>query len=238
MRCFRNKVLLIFFFLIIPLLPISAQSNSIGNWFIYFGNQPISKKFNWHNEVQYRNYNFIGDLQQLLLRTGLGFNLTENNHNVHFGYAFIRNQPYIEGTDDRLLFNEHRIYQQFMMRDRVGRFFIQHRFRLEERFLNDDFRLRIRYFLALNVPLNKKEMVEKALYLSMYNEIFINTVPSFFDRNRFYVGFGYVIKRDLRFELAYMVQRFEDSELFSTYDRPQFQLVLFNNLPFNKNKNK
>ena len=53
-----------------------SQDTEIGNWFVYFGNQKINSKFNWHNEVQYRNYNFAGDLQQLLLRTGIGYNLT------------------------------------------------------------------------------------------------------------------------------------------------------------------
>ena len=66
-----------------------AQKSNLGNWFIYLGNQPINKKFNWHNEIQYRNYNFIGDINQLLLRTGIGYNLTENNNNVLLGYAFI-----------------------------------------------------------------------------------------------------------------------------------------------------
>ena len=53
----------------------SAQESDIGNWFIYLGNQQIAKKWNWSNEVQYRNYNAIGDMEQLLLRTGIGYNL-------------------------------------------------------------------------------------------------------------------------------------------------------------------
>ena len=67
-----------------------AQKTDIGNWFIYFGNQQIDKKWSWWNEVQYRNYNFAGDLQQLLLRTGISYNLTENNNNVLLGYGFIK----------------------------------------------------------------------------------------------------------------------------------------------------
>ena len=65
----------------------NAQSTDIGNWFLYFGNQKINNRWNWHNEVQYRNYNFAGDLEQLLLRTGIGYNLTENNNNVLLGFA-------------------------------------------------------------------------------------------------------------------------------------------------------
>jgi hypothetical protein len=62
---------------LISLLPFFglSQQSKVGNWFIYFGNQKINHKWNFWNEVQYRNYNFAGDLQQLLIRTGLGLSL-------------------------------------------------------------------------------------------------------------------------------------------------------------------
>ena len=68
----------------------NAQKSNAGNWFIYFGNQQINKKLNWHNEAQYRSYNFIGDIIQLAIRTGIGFNLSENNENILLGYGFIQ----------------------------------------------------------------------------------------------------------------------------------------------------
>ncbi|QEK50792.1 DUF2490 domain-containing protein [Pedobacter aquae] len=109
-------------FLILTLSPFSllAQQSDIGNWFIYFGDKKINNRFNWHHEVQYRNFNFIGDTEQLLLRTGIGYNLTENNNNVHLGYAFIYSEPYTAGTDDKTNFNEHRVYQQFITRQVFG----------------------------------------------------------------------------------------------------------------------
>ena len=58
----------------------NAQSSEVGNWFLYFGNQKINNRWNFHNEVQYRNYNFAGDLEQLLLRTGIGYNF-QNKQN-------------------------------------------------------------------------------------------------------------------------------------------------------------
>jgi hypothetical protein len=74
------------FFAVLTLCSISllgfSQASDLGNWWIYFGNKKINSKFNWHHEAQYRNYNVIGDLEQLLLRTGIGYNLTENNNNL------------------------------------------------------------------------------------------------------------------------------------------------------------
>src|SRR5690606_799563 len=97
-----------------------AQQSKVGNWFNYFGNQSINEKWNWHNEIQYRNYNFAGDLEQLLLRTGIGYNLTENN-NLLLGYGFIHSQPYLSNTDQKSSFDEHRIFQQYINRHQWGR---------------------------------------------------------------------------------------------------------------------
>ncbi len=208
----------------------NAQKTDTGNWFIYFGNQAIDKKWNWHNEVQYRNYNFAGDTQQLLLRTGIGYNLTENNNNILLGYGFINSQNYIPGTDDKAQNNEHRIYQQFITRQNFGRFYLQHRYRVEERFLEDDFKMRFRYFLALNVPLNKPKLEDNAFYISAYNEIFLNADSPVFDRNRLYGALGYVINKNFRVEAGFMRQIQEKT------GRNQFQIVIFNNIPFSSSK--
>jgi len=207
-----------------------AQKSDVGNWFIYFGNQAINKKWNWWNEVQYRNFNFAGDLQQMLVRTGIGYNLTENNNNILLGYGFIHSQRYLPGSNDKTSSNEHRIYQQFITRQHYGRVFIQHRYRAEERFLPGDFQFRLRYFLSANIPLNHKTMSKNTVYLSAYNEVFLNAQSPVFDRNRLYGAVGYVINKHFRTELGFMAQTLENT------NRNQFQLVFFNNLPLTKNK--
>lgn len=197
-----------YFFLLMLLLPFSsfAQDSNFGNWIIYFGNKKIDNKWNWHHEVQYRNYNAIGDLEQLLLRTGFGYNLTENNNNLLLGYGYILSENYIANTDEKNSINEHRIYQQFITRQKIARVGVQHRYRFEQRFVEDNFKLRFRYFLGLNVPLNNAELIEKTIYLSAYNEIFLNTKNTVFDRNRLYSGLGYKLNNSLKFEIGYMNQ--------------------------------
>jgi hypothetical protein len=206
-----------------------AQKSNFGNWFIYFGNQAINNKWNWYNEVQYRNYNFIGDLEQLVLRTGIGYNLTENNNNVLLGFAYIYSQRYVSGTDQKLSNNVYTIYQQFISRQNFGRVFILHRYRIEERFFPDDFRMRYRYFLSLNIPITNSLMNPKTLYFSTYNEIFINGKTPLFDQDRIYGAMGWVINKNLRTELGVMTQFFENR------NKTQLQIVFFNNIPFKKN---
>lgn len=203
-----------------------AQKNDLGAWYMYFGNNKINKKWNWHNEIQYRNFDAVGDLEQLLIRTGIGYDLSENNNNVLLGYGFILSQPYVNGEKKENI--EHRIFQQFITKQQFGRFYLQHRYRLEERFLEEDFRMRFRYFLGLNIPINNKEMLPKTFYASLYNEVFLHFDSPIFDRNRVYGALGYVISKNLRIEAGYM------NQLQENRNRGQIQIGFYNNIPFNK----
>jgi len=218
----KMKKLLILSILIIPFSGYSQESD-LGNWLLYFGNMKIKNDWNWHNEVQYRNYNAIGDLEQLLLRTGIGYNLTEKNNNVLLGYGYILSQNYMDGSDDKVNVNEHRIFQQFITRQNIGIVAVQHRYRFEQRFIESDFRMRFRYFLSINVPLNNKEMIDNTVYLSAYNEIFLNTSGNTFDRDRLYGGIGYRFSKTVRLEIGYM------NQFLPNTNRDQINIISFIN---------
>jgi hypothetical protein len=201
-----------------------AQPSNFGNWLIYFGDKKINEKWNWHHEIQYRNFNLLGDTEQLLIRTGIGYNLSEYNNNLHLGYSFIYNEPYIGDTDDKRNFTEHRIYQQFITRQSFNRFSIQHRYRFEHRFFSDDYTMRLRYFLATNLALNQFKMQDNTLYLSTYNEIFINTEDNIFDRNRLFGGLGYRFNKNIRTEIGLLNQTISNHT-----SRNQLNMICFYN---------
>jgi hypothetical protein len=204
-----------------PIITLAQESN-FGNWLIYFGNKQINAKWNWHHEVQYRNYDAIGDLEQLLLRTGLGYNMSKKD-NLLLGYGFILSENYSSNSNIKEQVNEHRIYQQFITKQYLGHILLQHRFRFEERCVEADFKLRLRYFLGLNIPISKKVMIDNTIYVSAYNEIFINTKNEMLDRNRLYGGIGYKLNGSVRFELGYMNQFFDSSS------RDQLNMITFVN---------
>lgn len=213
--------ILCFVYLMMPVLSQAQPPSNLGNWLLFFGNKNLNDKINWHHEVQYRNYNAIGDLEQLLLRTGIGTKVA-NNGNLLLGYGFIRSENYIN-SEDKIVINEHRIYQQFISKQKVGQVKLQHRYRFEQRFVEENFRLRFRYFLGINIPLGNKEDSASPWYLSIYNEIFLNTVQNVFDRNRLYGGLGYTLNDRLRFEVGYM------NQFLSNGNRDQINLVSFIN---------
>jgi hypothetical protein len=218
----KNKIKVAIFILGL-ILPISAQSqdSDFGNWLIYIGNKKLSQKWNLHNEVQYRNYNAIGDLEQLLLRVGLGYTFNESKNNVLLGYGYILSENYLDNNTDKVSINENRIFQQFTSKQKIGIVSLNHRYRFEQRFVQSDFKMRLRYFLGLNIPLTKKE--NNKLYFSAYNEVFLNTEPAVFDRNRLYGGIGYRINKNIRLEAGYMNQFFEK------YSLDQLNIITFVN---------
>ncbi|OUR94733.1 hypothetical protein A9Q87_03620 [Flavobacteriales bacterium 34_180_T64] len=205
------------------MLPILAQSqdSNFGNWLIYIGNKKLDQKWDIHTEVQYRNYNAIGDLEQLLIRTGLGYSFNESKNNLLLGYGYILSENYIGISDEKVSVNEHRIFQQFTSKQVIGGVKLNHRYRFEQRFVENDFKMRLRYFLGLNIPINKTEKGDYKYYVSAYNEIFLHTKSSVFDRNRVYAGIGYTINANIRIEAGYMNQFFESSS------RDQLNIISF-----------
>lgn len=210
-----NRVALTFL-LTLPVF-LNAQDSNFGNWLMYFGNKKIDTKWNIHNEVQYRNYNVIGDLEQLLLRTGLGYTFNEGKNNVLLGYGYILSENYIDDTNTKQTVNEHRIFQQFISLQTIGSVKLNHRYRFEQRFIEDDFKLRFRYFLGLNIPIANASKY----YFSAYNELFLNTENVIFDRNRIYFGLGFKVNDSIKIEAGYM------SQLFETSSRDQLNVMTF-----------
>jgi hypothetical protein len=207
------------------------DEGQLGAWYMYFFSTSF-KESQWgvQGDIQYRNWNLGGDLEQLLLRGGLTYK--PNNANILFtlGYGNITTGSY--GSDNSTT-GESRIYQEALFPIQFGnRFYTNHRFRYEQRFVeNQDFRTRYRYNLFLNIPLNKAAMEDKTIYLAFYNELFINgqrdigdgNTVEVFDRNRFYYALGYIIKRGLKVQVGAMRQTTDN------WGKNQLQLSLHHN---------
>jgi hypothetical protein len=223
-----KQTILLLGFIVLINHTVIGQSNNVGTWFVYFGNQKINDKWNIQSDFQYRDYRFLGQRNQLLARAGLGYNLKPQNHNFLLGYAYIANDSYDEFDFNTSTKIENRIYQQYLYKNKVGPNSLTHRFRLEERFFPNEFGLRARYFISVQKPLWSKNIAKGNTYLSAYNELFVDIKEPKFDRNRLYTGLGIGINESIRVETGYMIQAQKN------ITRGQLQLILINNLPFKK----
>lgn len=193
-----------------------AQTNedAMGAWYMYFFNTTLDESpWGVQGDIQYRNWNLAGDLEQLLLRGGITYQPKMAEVKLTLGYGNITTGTYGPETSTN---SESRIYQEVLFPVKFGtRLHTNHRFRYEQRFPESQaFRTRYRYNVFINIPLNKPTMDSKTVYLSLYNEIFINgqrnvgdgNFVEVFDRNRLYVALGYLIKKGLKVQMGFMNQ--------------------------------
>ncbi|MFT7050363.1 MAG: hypothetical protein ACJAZK_000959 [Psychroserpens sp.] len=211
----KNITLLSIILLITTTSLAQVESGKTGAWYMYFyDTQFKDSNFGVQGDIQYRNWNLGGDLEQLLLRSGLTYRPTGVNAKFTLGYAHITSGAYGDSDDTS---TESRIYQEALIPQKLGsRVYLTHRFRYEQRFVEDqDFRTRYRYNLFMNVTLNKSAIEKGAFYAALYNELFVNgqrdigdnREVEFFDRNRTYLGVGYVLKKGMKFQLGWMNQK-------------------------------
>ena len=194
--------------------------NKLGSWHMYFGTNKISEKLSIHTEGQLRYFEQAKNFNQLLLRTGLNYHINPNAI-VTGGYGYIAT----DGTFEELLneenATEHRIFQQLILKNKVGKVNFEHRYRLEQRFINfnnqNDTQHRARYRLQVTIPLNT------VFFLNFYDEIFLNLQDNVYGQNRLYGALGANVLKNTSIQIGYLKNHFPTAN----FDRLQIG-VFFN----------
>ena len=181
---------------------------NFGSWLMYFGTHKLSDNYSLHYETQLRNYEILSNFNQLLPRVGLNYHIDKNT-SITAGYAFIPTQnEFDKGWGEEMVI-ENRIWQQFILKIVVGRIKIRHRYRLEQRWIKNEalhsYKNRARYMLSLKVPISKNE--ESPLFISLYDEIFLNISNTPFDQNRLFAALGYQVNKQMNFQVGYLRHR-------------------------------
>ena len=153
------------------------------------------------------------------------------------GYAFIPTQTdFDEGWGNNMV-TENRIWEQFILRNSIGNIKIRHRYRLEQRWIKSQFQLnqinpvqnityknRARYMLSLKIPLSKNK--DFPLFLSIYDEIFLNISNSPFNQNRLYGAIGYQMNDNTNIQLGYLKHHNTVSTEIQNLNRLQLAVFL------------
>lgn len=229
---FRNRYWTVFVLSIIAISGFSQDNGEdrLGIWYMYFGMNTVSEHWSIHSEAQFRYYETPGNFNQMLLRTGMNYHIHPNAI-ATLGYAYIDTDPtFEEEALQNPSFNgnqilEHRIFQQFILKNKVGNVAFEHRYRLEQRFIkNTDLsRLgpdikstehRARYRLQVTVPLND------TFFLNFYDEIFLNLQNNVFGQNRLYGALGARLSNNTSVQFGYLKNHFPTAH----FDRLQIGL--------------
>ncbi|ALI99572.1 DUF2490 domain-containing protein [Rufibacter tibetensis] len=240
------------FFLSLVLLSLAfseaiAQNNrrhdtNYNGWFMYFGTHKLTDKWGLHTEFQLRRYHVVSDPQQFMPRVALVYNLSDRA-SIAAGYAYVHTYPYGDNpaADD---FPEQRTFQQLQLKDQQGIFGLQHRFRLEQRWvkfaLADEYTYmnRARYQFRATLPLQGTSLEDKEFYLGVYDEVFLNFGPNvtnnIFDQNRAYAAVGYRFHKDANVEVGYLHQHVAQRNGIWFENNHTLQVGLTYNLDFRK----
>jgi len=208
-HCRSRKVrlwrLLSFSVFLLMAMPARAQQDAnFHGWLQYFGNHSLGRsRLAAHLEAQVRRHDVARTWQNLLLRPALQVRLSPNV-DVAAGYGFISHHRYGD-YPVRRAWNEHRLFQDLRVQHAAGRIRLLHRFRFENRWLQDrQYENRFRYMARATVPLRGP------WYLALWNEAFLpvkpEQFPSAFDQNRATAALGKRLSGHIRVEAGYMLQ--------------------------------
>ncbi|PVY38324.1 uncharacterized protein DUF2490 [Pontibacter virosus] len=222
-----------------------AQSDRVydqnaNGWYMYFGDHRFTDKWGIHTEAQLRRNHIIKDPQQLLLRTGINYDLTPAAM-FTLGYGYIETHPYGDyPAADK--FPEQRIYQQLQVKGSLGRLGLNHRYRLEQRWVKQPgaedytFLNRARYMVKALLPLAGNTLEVKEPFLAVYDEVFVgfgkHVKHNIFDQNRAYIALGYKLSNTTSFELGYLNQFIQKANGVVFESNHTLQVSIFHNLNF------
>jgi len=94
---------------------------------MYFGDHQLAQSpWGVHFDGQWRRQGVGQKWQQLLLRPGMNYDISTTAQ-ASGGYAFIKSYPYGD-YPARFTTPEHRIWQQLVLRQQIGKVGVAHRF--------------------------------------------------------------------------------------------------------------
>jgi len=207
--------------LILLSLNSTAQQNKFSGWIVTANTLALSTKFNLIFDSQLRSNDQWKHSETFIFRPGLTYVLNKNV-SLSTGLALIQNWKTIEGVRDGV--SDNRIWQQVGINKQVKKAILQHRIRMEERWIpvlksdgsnivksDPKFNARFRYFARWISPFSTTEKLTKGMYWAVQNEFFFNAAGAshankkLFDQSRTYGGTGYRLSKHADLELGYML---------------------------------
>lgn len=189
------KVILSFLLVALFVLPASAQNNKVGTWGIATVLLPGDSAHRWggYSELQVRSNGPFSQFQYYEVKAGVSYDLDRaftallgTGRYTTYDYTNVSAGPNTIET---------RLWEQMVINQYLSRIKMEHRYRVEQRWLNGDYRNRFRYRLNLFIPFNNTKIVAKTWFASIFDEIFLNNKEPNFERNRMSAALGYQVDK-------------------------------------------
>jgi hypothetical protein len=195
-----------FILISLVVLPFNLCAQSLGCWNSLNLSFDNGKKWSFASEIQLRSLQFYKNYNYHEYKGVIGYKLIPN---LQTSLVFGRYTTFGSGKtfQNPKLAEEFRLALQLGLKNTIGKFQVDHRYRFEKRYYTSGARgIRIRYRVGLTTPLDKKKLTS----LSFSNEflIAINSGSSIirYDKNRINVGVTRKLSNIFSMQVGYLSQ--------------------------------
>lgn len=187
----------------------NPSEDFLGSWYTYGGNHRLTERISLTPYAELRFYEPSSNYNLVFLSLRANYHLNSKS-TLGLGYANLDIDTVFE-FDQTPNVKENRIFEQYVYKHKLGKFKMQHRGRLEQRFLqfNDrnELQQRFRYRISLRYD------ISKTFFLVISEEPFINFQDQVFHENRFYTGLGINLSKNSQLTIGYLKQHIRKNNL-------------------------
>ncbi|MEM8845970.1 MAG: DUF2490 domain-containing protein [Bacteroidota bacterium] len=205
------KFFLVVFFSTLLVTPLFSQvdiENNYGSWFVISGANSIHENWSIPTVGILRHHGMWENYEFGFFRTGINY---QKNKKVQFGIggAFLNSKHYLP-EENFEVGNQYWFYQECTIKSQLHYATFTQRFRLENRWIHREetvnFNARIRCRFQFTKNLNKR------IYIKVFDELFVNINDDFFNQNRFYVGIGSKVSKNISVDIGYLKNHFSTAQ--------------------------
>lgn len=203
-RCFPKYMCTILVAVFVLSIAGYAQPDKLGSWEMANINYQFTKHVSFFGEIQARSQRVTNDFFYHEAKAGVGYSIGKK---ISFLLAAGDYRTYtFPGNFKSLQTKEFRLWEQFSFKSNLDPVRVDHRFRIEQRWLNGNYRNRFRYRINPVVPINKKTLVPHTLYGVVFEELFFTNQAPYFERSRFFAGLGYQFNKLFAIQSGFLRQ--------------------------------
>ncbi len=167
----------------------------------------FAPKWMAYAELQTRSIEDYSYIDYYEAKGGVGYNFAKNNQ------IFVGVGRYGTYKDHSISQEEHRVWLQYTLTNRIKSLKLDHRLRAEQRFFHNPITdentntQRYRYRLSATLPLNNTKVQSGTVFANAFEEVFLGKDEPNFKRNRTFAGLGYQFNDNMNATAGYMFQR-------------------------------
>jgi len=187
-------------------LPLNLCAQSLGCWNSLNLSYDNGKKWSFSSEIQLRSLQFYKNYNYHEYKGIIGYKLIPN---LQTSLVLGRYTTFGSGKtfQNPKLAEEFRVALQLGLKNTIGKFQVDHRYRFEKRYYTSGAKgVRIRYRAGLSVPLDEKKLTSFSLSDEFLLAINAGSTIIRFDKNRINLGLTRKLSSMVSMQLGYLSQ--------------------------------